>query len=68
MQLYEVLTTHVTAWQEENYKDDQYPAIEEILEWASKPDVANFRLRKPQLRALETYWYFAISRKNTKYP
>ena len=39
---------------------DTYPAVAEILEWAAEPDVPNFRLRKPQLRALETYWYLRL--------
>src|SRR6266498_5111862 len=64
MQLYEALAMHVAAWREENYKHEEYPAIAEILEWASNPDVPNFRLRKPQLRALETYWYLRL-RENT---
>ena len=60
MQLYEALAMHVAAWREENYKHEEYPAIAEILEWASNPDVPSFRLRKPQLRALETYWYLRL--------
>jgi len=60
MQLYEALSMHVATWREENYKHDEYPAIAEILEWASNPDIPNFRLRKPQLRALETYWYLRL--------
>jgi type III restriction enzyme len=64
MQLYEALAMHVTTWREEGYKHEEYPAIAEILEWASDPDVPNFRLRKPQLRALETYWYLRL-RENT---
>ena len=60
MQLYEALAMHVAAWREENYRHEEYPAIAEILEWASDPDVPNFRLRKPQLRALETYWYLRL--------
>ncbi len=51
---------HVAAWREENYKHEMYPAIAEILEWVSNPDIPNFRLRKPQLRALETYWYLRL--------
>lgn len=51
---------HVAAWREEGYRHEDYPAIAEILEWASNPDVPNFRLRKPQLRALETYWHLRL--------
>jgi hypothetical protein len=60
MQLYEALSMHVAAWREDGYKHEEYPAIAEILEWASNPDVPNFRLRAPQLRALETYWYLQL--------
>ena len=50
MQLYEALSMHLTAWREDNYKHDEFPAIAEILEWACQPDVPAFRLRPPQLR------------------
>jgi type III restriction enzyme len=60
MQLYEALAMHVAAWRDEGYPHEDYPAIAEILEWASNPDVPNFRLRKPQLRALETYWHLRL--------
>lgn len=60
MQLYEALSIHFAAWREENYMHKEFPAIAEILEWASNPDVPNFRLRNPQLRALETYWYLRL--------
>jgi hypothetical protein len=64
MQLYEALAMHVAAWRAEGYNHEEYPAIAEILEWASNPDVPGFRLRRPQLRALETYWYLRL-RENT---
>lgn len=60
MQLFEALAQRVAGWREENYKHEDYPAIAEILEWASNPGVPNFRLRKPHLRALETYWYLRL--------
>ena len=60
MQLYEVLSMNVAAWREENYKHTEFPAIAEILEHARQPDVPAFRLRAPQLRALETYWYLRL--------
>ena len=66
MQLYEALSRHVAVWREENYKHDEYPAIAEILEWASNPDVPNFRLRKPQLRVLETYWYLRLEKESVR--
>src|SRR3990172_5115275 len=60
MQLYEALSMHVATWRGDEYKHADYPAIAEILEWARQPDVPNFRLRAPQLRALETYWYLRL--------
>lgn len=64
MQLYEALAQRVAAWREEDYKHEEDPAIVEILEWVADPDLPNFRLRKPQLRALEAYWYLRL-RENT---
>jgi hypothetical protein len=63
MQLYEALSTCVTAWRDDGYKDKKFPAIAEILEWARQPDVPTFRLRAPQFRALETYWYLRLIEK-----
>ncbi len=60
MQLFEALSMHVAAWHEEGYKHDSFPAIGEILEWARQPEVPGFRLRAPQVRALETYWYLRL--------
>jgi len=60
MQLYEALSMHVAAWRADGYQHADYPAIGEILEWARQPDVPTFRLRTPQLRALETYWYLRL--------
>ena len=54
MQIYEALAIHVAAWRDEDYQHDEFPATAEILEWALNPDVPNFRMRKPQLMALET--------------
>ena len=63
MQLYEALAVKVTEWRKQNYLHDEYPAIGEILEWTQQPDVPVFRLRAPQLRALETYWYLRLVEK-----
>lgn len=60
MQLYEALSMNVAAWREEKYRHDEHPAIAEILEWARQPDLPAFRLRAPQLKALETYWYLRL--------
>jgi hypothetical protein len=48
MQLFEVLSMHVTAWREDRDKHAEFSAIAEILEWAHQPDVPTFRLRAPQ--------------------
>ena len=60
MHLYEALTQRVLGWQSEHYPCEKYPAIAEILEWASNPNVSAFHLRAPQLKALETYWYLRL--------
>lgn len=60
MHLYEALAERVSRWRSEHYPSENYPAIAEILEWATSPDVIAFRLRAPQLRALETYWYLRL--------
>lgn len=60
MHLYEALSGLVQQWQYQHFPCERYPAIAEILEWAAHPDVSSFRLRAPQLRALETYWYLRL--------
>ncbi len=59
-QLYQALAQLVEGWRKENYKQNEFPVIGEILEWAREPDGAGFRLRPPQIRALETYWYLRL--------
>lgn len=63
MQLFEALAKHVAAWREEDYKHEEYPAIAEILEWTRQPDAPTFRLRAPQILALETYWFLRLVEK-----
>jgi hypothetical protein len=54
----------VTAWRADNYACAEYPAIAEILDWAHVPETGHARfLRRPQLRALETYWYLRLIEK-----
>jgi hypothetical protein len=60
MHLFEALAQRIAAWRENQYKHHDYPAIGEILEWVRNPDVPTFRLRAPQIRALETYWYLRL--------
>ncbi|HDQ71502.1 MAG TPA: hypothetical protein ENN19_05325 [Chloroflexi bacterium] len=59
--LYELIQQNVTDWREAGYPTDDYPAIAEILEYATLPEGAGLRyLRIAQLRALETYWYLRL--------
>lgn len=65
MNLHEHLKIEVTNWKNRNYTSD-YPAIAEILEWQvlnGKNGSSSLRyLRKPQLEALETYWYLRLEK------
>lgn len=48
-------------WRAEGYSVKPYPALAEILEWALEGETGNLRfLRRPQLQALETYWYLRL--------
>ncbi|MDI6765446.1 MAG: DEAD/DEAH box helicase family protein [Bacteroidota bacterium] len=58
-QLYQELALKVSDWRKANY-NSEYSTIAEILEWASNPDGSGFKLRPPQIRALETYWYLRL--------
>jgi hypothetical protein len=59
--LYELIQQNVAAWREDGYPADEYPAIAEILDYATLPESDTRRyLRKAQLRALETYWYLRL--------
>lgn len=60
MHLYEILAKSVDQWRQPGYPHPDYPTISEILEWSANPEGAGFRLRPPQLRALETYWYLRL--------
>src|SRR6266550_2871846 len=64
MHLYEALSESVKNWREQGYLHDSYDTLSEILSWATNPEGEGFRLRPPQLRALETYWYLRLV-KNT---
>ncbi len=60
--LYQRLAERVAGWRADGYSADEYPAIAEILEFASEPETGELRyLRRPQLRALETYWYLRLA-------
>ena len=58
--LFEALKPKVNEWRSGGYPHPQYSSIAEILEWASDPEGSGFRLRPPQQRALETYWYLRL--------
>ncbi len=60
--LYQTLSERVDAWRSQNYPCDDYPAIQEILEYATEDtQTGQLRyLRRAQLRALETYWYLRL--------
>jgi predicted nucleotidyltransferase len=59
--LYQALATRVDEWRRQHWPCEEFPAIAEILDWASDPDGGTPRyLRLPQLRALETYWYLRL--------
>jgi type III restriction enzyme len=58
--LYGRLATLVGQWRDRRYPHEDYPAIQEILEYALNDEGQLRFLRKPQLRALETYWYLRL--------
>ena len=68
--LYQVLTQRVDAWRSENYPCDAFPAIREILEFATEDgETGQLRyLRRAQFRALETYWYLRLVRETPRIP
>ncbi|MEY4758271.1 MAG: hypothetical protein RJA34_3169 [Pseudomonadota bacterium] len=68
--LYQVLTQRVDAWRSENYPCDAFPAIREILEFATEDgETGQLRyLRRAQFRALETYWYLRLVLETPRIP
>ena len=60
MLLHQVLAVHVARWRADGYPAGGYPVLAEILDWAANPSTPGFRLRPPQVRALETYWYLRL--------
>jgi hypothetical protein len=58
--LYEALKPKVESWRQQSYPHPDYWAVAEILGWAANREGNGFRLRAPQLRALETYWYLRL--------
>lgn len=68
--LYQVLTQRVDAWRAENYRCEAFPAVREILEFATVDgETAQLRyLRRAQFRALETYWYLRLVLETPRIP
>lgn len=68
--LYQVLTERVDAWRKENYPCADFPAIREILEFATEDgEAGQLRyLRRAQFRALETYWYLRLVLETPRIP
>jgi hypothetical protein len=58
--LIEKLAQSTREWSTAGFPHGNYAAIAEILAWAAEPEGAGFRLRAPQLRALEVYWYLRL--------
>jgi hypothetical protein len=62
--LHQVLGQRVDQWRADGYVSSDYPAVAEILELAREDQTGSLRfLRRPQLRALETYWYLRLVEK-----
>lgn len=68
--LYQALAERVATWRAENYSCDNYPAIREILEFATEDgEAGQLRyLRRAQFRALETYWYLRLVLETPRIP
>ena len=59
--LYEKLAELTTEWRTAGYPSADFPAIAEMLEWAGASEEGEVPyLRRPQIRALETYWYLRL--------
>jgi len=59
--LYQILAEETKQWQDQGYPCDEFSAIGEILDYQTLTETGALRyLRKPQLRALEVYWYLRL--------
>jgi len=63
MLLHEKLAERVSTWRAQRHAQADFPAVAEMLEWSANPDGGGFKLRAPQQRALETYWYLRLQEK-----
>lgn len=62
--LYQVLAERVQSWRAAGYPCPEYQAIAEVLEYQYESESGGLRfLRKPQMRALEIYWYLRLVEK-----
>lgn len=62
-QLHERLAAEVGAWKARGYPCESFASIAEILEWSQSAETGGLRfLRRPQLEAVETYWYLRLVR------
>ena len=71
--LYDVLAGRVAAWRLAHYPHERFPAIGEVLDFAteagSDDGSGQLRyLRAAQLRALETYWYLRLVENTPRIP
>jgi hypothetical protein len=59
--LYQILAAEVDFWRKAGYPHAAFPLIAEILEYQTDLEGGELRfLRKPQMRALETYWFLRL--------
>lgn len=59
--LYQALAEKAREWRESGCPCVQHPAIGEILDYQTDAETGSSRyLRKPQLHALEIYWYLRL--------
>jgi hypothetical protein len=59
--LYERLREKVAAWRLAGHPSDSHPAVSEVFDWIEEPGAGSVRfLRKPQIEALEIYWYLRL--------
>ena len=59
--LHQVLAELTEVWRRDRYFCADYPAIGEIIDWSLDSVSGQYRfLRRPQVRALETYWYLRL--------
>jgi len=62
--LHQKLTQEVNEWELNSFANPEYPAIEEILEYAYDTETLSPRyLRIPQIKAIQTYWYLRLIKK-----